>query len=179
MKDTKTEFRLFTVPEWEKEQDYLRQKHKMGWKLVKVSGLCMFHFVRCQPEDVVYQLDYNQEGISHKEQYVQMFRDCGWEYLQDYVGYSYFRKPAAQMQENEAIFCDDASRMDMIKRVFTGRMIPLLVLFLFLLIPNFMTMILMDNWVLVWIYAVLLGLYGVVFLKFAVLFLRLWKSANQ
>lgn len=179
MKDTKTEIRLFTVPEWEKEQDYLRQMHKMGWKLVRVNGLCMFHFVRYQPEDVVYQLDYNQEGISHKDQYVQMFQDCGWEYLQDYVGYSYFRKPAAQMQANETIFCDDTSRMDMIKRVFTGRMVPLLVLFLCLIVPNFISMILLKNWVLICIYAMILGLYGVVFAKFLVVFLRLWKSANQ
>jgi len=48
---------------------------------------------------VVYQLDYNQEGRSHKEEYIQMFTDCGWEYLQDFVGYSYFRKPKAAMKK--------------------------------------------------------------------------------
>lgn len=49
--------------------------------------------MKCTPEDVVYQLDYNEEGLTHKDEYVQMFRDCGWEYIQDFGGYSYFRKP--------------------------------------------------------------------------------------
>lgn len=55
-----------------------------------------------------------------------MFRDCGWEYLQNFVGYSYFRKAASDMDgTEEEIFCDDASRLDMIKRVFSQRMVPL------------------------------------------------------
>ena len=68
---------------------------------------------------MVYQLDFNPEGISHREEYLQMFRDCGWEYLQEYMGYSYFRKPVSRMEgRDEEIFCDDASRLDMMKRVF-------------------------------------------------------------
>ena len=47
-----------------------------------------------------------------------MFADCGWEYLQDFAGYSYFRKPVAEMKGEEAIFCDDASRLEMMRRVF-------------------------------------------------------------
>ena len=35
-------------------------------------------FEKCEPEDVVYQLDYNPEGDGHKAAYVQMFEDCGW-----------------------------------------------------------------------------------------------------
>lgn len=34
MKNTKTEVRFFTITEWEKEQDYLRQQHQKGWKFV-------------------------------------------------------------------------------------------------------------------------------------------------
>ena len=109
--ETKKEFRIFTIMEYDQEQEYLRQKHKEGWKLTKVGGFCVYHFEKCQPEDVVYQLDYNQEGIKQKAEYVQMFADCGWEYLQDYVGYSYFRKPAKEMNGDEEIFCDDQSRL--------------------------------------------------------------------
>ena len=129
MKNTKTEVRFFTITEWEKEQDYLRQQHQKGWKFVRVNFIGLYHFEKCEPEDVIYQLDYNPEGLEHKEEYVQMFRDCGWEYLQDYVGYSYFRKAAALMDGEEEIFCDDASRADMMRRVFKGRMIPLFIVF--------------------------------------------------
>ena len=62
MRDRKISFRVFMVPEWKKEQEYLRKQHKCGWKFTKVNfGIC-YHFEKCEPEDVVYQLDYNQDG---------------------------------------------------------------------------------------------------------------------
>lgn len=129
--ETRKQFKYFHIMEYDKEQLYLQDMHRQGWKLVKVTGFCIYHFEKCEPEDVVYQLDYNQEGIEHKTEYVQMFQDCGWEYLMDYVGYSYFRKPTSEMNGDEEIFCDDQSRFDMVERIFKGRLIPLLVLFSF------------------------------------------------
>ena len=92
----KREFRYFTIFNHEDEQDYLREMHKHGWKFVKVTGLGRYHFEECQPEEVVYQLDYNQEGSAHKDEYIQMFEDCGWEYIQEFAGYSYFRKAVGE-----------------------------------------------------------------------------------
>ena len=83
-----------------------------------------------------YQLDYNPEGLANKEEYVQLFADCGWEYLQDYAGYSYFRKAVVQMGgRDEEIFCDDQSRLALVRRVFWGRMVPALVILLLLVCP--------------------------------------------
>ena len=31
---------------------------------------------------MIYQIDYNKDGIAHKDEYVKIFSDCGWEYLQ-------------------------------------------------------------------------------------------------
>ena len=134
---TKKEFRFFSIFNHEDEQDYLRQQHKNGWKFMKVTGLGTYHFEECQPEDVVYQLDYNQEGSAHKEEYLQMFADCGWQYIQEFVGYSYFRKPAADMGVEEGIFCDEASRLAMMERVYKGRLLPLLVIFSACILPQF------------------------------------------
>lgn len=129
-------WKFFSIAEQEKEQDFLRQMHRAGWKLVRVGGLCVYHFVPCEPEDVVYQLDYNPEGRAHRAEYLQMFRDCGWEYLQDYLGYAYFRKPAAAMRgEEEEIFSDEASRLQMLRHVFRWRVIPLGLLLLLALVP--------------------------------------------
>ena len=136
--ETKKEFRRFTIFEYEKEQDYLRMMHKKGWKFVKVTGLGMYHFVKCTPEDVIYQLDYNQEGLANKEEYVKMFTDCGWMYLQDYAGYSYFCKPVSEDGVAEEIFCDEESRLQMMERVMKGRMLPLLFLFSCVLVPQFL-----------------------------------------
>ena len=136
--DTKKQFRWFTIFEYEKEQDYLREMHKAGWKFVKVTGLGMYHFEKCAPQDVVYQLDYNKDGLAHKEEYLQMFHDCGWEYIQDFVGYSYFRKPVSGDGAEEEIFCDEESRFQMMQRVMRGRMVPLLVIFFSVLLPQFL-----------------------------------------
>ncbi len=137
MREIKKVFRFFTIFEYEEEQAYLRHMHQSGWKFVKVSGFCCYYFEKCEPEDVIYQLDYNPDGIAHKAEYIQMFNDCGWEYMQDYLGYSYFRKPAAEAIEAEEIFCDETSRQEMLHRIFKNRLVPLFVLFSLVLIPEF------------------------------------------
>ena len=128
MSDTRThtEFRFFLLPQWEEEGAYLRRRHQQGWRLVKVSGLGSYRFEACPPEDVIYQLDYNPLPMAQKLQYLQTFQDCGWEYLQDYAGFSYFRKPAAALQPGEeGIFGDEASRQAMVTRLFRQRLLKL------------------------------------------------------
>ena len=139
--ETKKTFKFFSIVEYQKEQDYLRKMHQSGWKFVKVSGFCIYHFEKCVPEDVIYQLDYNQDGIAHKGEYVKMFNDCGWECLQDYVGYSYFRKAASEIAGAEEIFCDDNPRLQMLERVFKGKLLPLVILFSCIFIPQFINSI--------------------------------------
>lgn len=101
-----------------------------------MSLIGFYHFEECEPEDVVYQLDYNSERIANKADYVGMFQDCGWEYLQDFWGYSYFRKSSLEMNGEEEIFCDDASKMEMMQRVFKGRLLPLAVMFFVCILPT-------------------------------------------
>ncbi len=161
---TKKQFKWFTVFEYEKEQEYLRDMHKKGWKFVKVSGFGMYHFQECQPEDVIYQLDYNQEGLSQKDEYIKMFNDCGWEYLQDYAGYSYFRKSVSESGIAEEIFCDDESRLQMMERVIKGRMLPLLVLFFAVLLPQFvLNACVYNNYTIATITGIILVMYISVF----------------
>ena len=162
MMETKKEVRYFTIFNHEDEQEYLRQNHMAGWKFLKVTGLGMYHFEKCEPEDVVYQLDYNKEGLSQKNEYVQMFSDCGWEYIQDFFGYSYFRKSAKMMDGEEEIFNDDSSKMAMMERVYKGRLIPLLITFCLLLIPQTIRTLLEGQYVL----AVFMGSVSIVYFVF-------------
>ena len=39
MKDRKIKFRYFTIMEWEKEQDFLRQEGLKGWRFTKATLL--------------------------------------------------------------------------------------------------------------------------------------------
>ncbi len=139
--ECKKQFKWFTIFDYEKEQDYLRKMNKSGWKFVKVTGLGNYHFEKCSPQDVVYQLDYNQDGLANKEEYLKMFEDCGWEYIQDFFGYSYFRKVVSDDEIVEEIFCDEESRLQMMQRVIKGRMIPLLVAFFCILLPQLLSSI--------------------------------------
>ena len=172
----KRELRWFSIFEYEKEQEYLHRRHSEGWRFVKVTGLCLYHFEKCQPEDVVYQLDYNPDSASGKAEYINMFADCGWEYLQDYMGYSYFRKPVAQMQGEEQIFCDDASRMAMLGRVFRTRMLPLWVIFCACLLPQFINALTNGLYGIAAFIGAALALYIVVFAQGAVQYFRLKKK---
>lgn len=138
MRDTKKEFKFFTITQYKQEEEYLSSMHRNGWKFLKVVMPGFYYFEKCEPENVTYRLDYNQEGITHKAEYIQLFSDCGWEYLLDFVGYSYFRKASEVAAADEEIFCDDESRLDMMKRVYKGRIIPLIALFLCVIVPQFM-----------------------------------------
>ena len=141
----------------------MRDQHKAGWKFIKVTGLGVYHFEKCRPEDVVYQLDYNQDGLKNKQEYIQMFADCGWEYIQDYVDYSYFRKPAADMKSDEEIFSDESSRLAMMGRVYKGRLLPLLIIFNACLLPQFVLAVTNGRYALAAIMGGLLGVYIAVF----------------
>jgi len=178
MKDKKVRLYLATIFQWKEEQEYLRRQHKNGWKFMKLNFLGLYHFEKCEPEDVIYQLDYNPEGTYHKAEYIQMFHDCGWEYLQDYYGYSYFRKPASEMNGDEEIFCDDASRLDFMKRVFKGRGVPLLIIFFCIIIPQLFLQYSIGNNIFTRIFAVLGIIYLTIFLLFAIQFWKYQKSSK-
>lgn len=181
MKKCKTEFRWFSIMDYEKEAKYLREQHRQGWEFWKVHAPGFYHFVKCEPEDVVYQLDYNQQGIRNKDEYVQMFSDCGWEYLFDYLGYSYFRKSAKKMDGPEEIFCDDESRLDMVRRIFKGRVVPLIIIFLCVIIPQIFLQS-MHEGVLSFIsvtFIVLFILYLFIFIQFAMQYRRFKKKIGK
>ena len=125
------EFQWFSLTDYEKEEAFLREKHIQGYKLIKVTLPGFYYFERCEPEDVVYKLDFNPQSTVEKERYVQMYADYGWEYLQDLNDYSYFRKSACNAEEHDlTIFSDDQSKLDMLKRIFFKRMVPILFIFL-------------------------------------------------
>lgn len=136
MNETKIKVRFYNVAQWKKEENFLSSQHKMGWKFIKTNAFCVYRFEKCEPNEYIYQLDYNPEGIKNKSEYIQMFNDCGWEYIQDACGYSYFRKEKSKMKGKEEIFCDDTSRLEMMKRVFKGKIFPLIVIFFCVIIPQ-------------------------------------------
>ena len=74
MSEKKTWIRFFTIADYEEEESWLRNQHQKGWKLLRMTPPCFYVFERCQPEDVVYRLDY--KNSTEDSEYLQMFRIC-------------------------------------------------------------------------------------------------------
>lgn len=137
MNNRKTAIRFFTIADYENEEIWLRDQHKNGWKLSKMILPCFYIFEKCTPEDVVYRLDYKNN--SENSNYFQLFSDYGWEYIGRCVGWLYFRKTAAEMnseQENE-LFSDNESKIDMIDHITKTRLLPLMIIFFCCVFMNF------------------------------------------
>lgn len=140
MSEKKTMIRFFTIADFEEEELWLRRQHRMGWKLISVAPPCFFTFESCPPEDMIYRLDFKSGDMN--DDYFQLFRDYGWEDFDQYAGWIYFRKPAAEA-ETEAdgeLFSDGLSKVGMVKKIVLTRLLPLLVIFLCCLLPSWLRM---------------------------------------
>lgn len=171
--ETKKEYKVFLLHQYKKEEQYLRKQHQAGWKLLKTDKLGTYHFEKCEPEDVIYRLDYNPEGNVNKDEYTRMFADCGWEYIQEFSQFSYFRKRAAEMDGEEDIFNDEAAHLVLMKRMLTGRMLPLFVIFAAVLLPQFALSLSKGSYVRAALLGGVLLLYIVIFAGFGIHYHRL------
>ena len=139
--------RIVTIADYDREALYLRKMHAEGWKLKEVSYSNLvvavkYTFEKCQPEQVSYQLDLYPMKKSERASYLQLFKDCGWEHITDFNGFSYFRKLHSGIESDAEfeIYNDAAGKLAMVKRILTMRMIPILLLFLLIfsaLLPVF------------------------------------------
>ena len=120
--------KYFSIAEFEKEEKYLTDMAAQGWRFVDTNGN-IYTFERCEPEQVVYRLDFSGIPLDQRDDYYAMFRDYGWEYLQDSYGFSYFRKPAeGAAPEDLEIFSDGASHLEMVKKVMLAKITPMILI---------------------------------------------------
>ncbi|WP_347230520.1 DUF2812 domain-containing protein [Streptococcus oralis] len=138
--EKKVIYRIATIADYDREALYLRKMHAEGWRLKEVtySNLVVavkYTFEKCQPEQVSYQLDFYPMKKSERDSYLQLFKDCGWEHIADFNGFSYFRKLHSGIESDAEfeIYNDAAGKLAMVKRILTMRMLPILLLFLALL----------------------------------------------
>lgn len=138
--EKKIVYRIFTIADYEREALYFREMHAQGWKLKEVSYSNLivavkYTFEKCQPEQVVYQLDFYPMKKSERASYLQLFKDCGWEHITDFNGFSYFRKLHSGIESDAEfeIYNDAVGKLAVVKRILTMRMLPIFLLFLALL----------------------------------------------
>ena len=135
MMEKKIVYRIFTIADYEREALYFREMHAKGWKLKEVtySNLVVavkYTFEKCQPEQVSYQLDFYPMRKSYRASYLQLFKDCGWEHITDFNGFSYFRKLHSEIESDAEfeIYNDAAGKLAMVNRILRLRLVPVLLL---------------------------------------------------
>ncbi|MCY7064516.1 DUF2812 domain-containing protein [Streptococcus oralis] len=139
--EKKSVYRLVTIADYEREAIFLGRMHAEGWKLSKVSYSYLlvavkYSFEKCQPEQVSYQLDFYPMKKSERASYLQLFKDCGWEHITDFNGFSYFRKFLAGIESDAEfeIYNDSTGKLAMVKRILIMRVFPIFLLFSALLL---------------------------------------------
>ena len=145
--EKKVVYRIATIADYDREALYLRKMHAEGWKLKEVSYSNLvvavkYTFEKCQPEQVSYQLDLYPMKKSERASYLQLFKDCGWEHITDFNGFSYFRKLHSGIESDAEfeIYNDASGKLAVVKRILIIRMIPILLIFLLIfsaLLPVF------------------------------------------
>lgn len=140
MMEKKVIYRIATIADYDREALYLRKMHAEGWKLKEVTYSILllavkYTFEKCQPEQVSYQLDFYPMKKSERASYLQLFKDCGWEHITDFNGFSFFRKLHSGIESDAEfeIYNDAVGKLAVVKRILIMRMLPILILFLALL----------------------------------------------
>lgn len=110
--NSKVQFRMFTIFDLDKVEDYLHEMHLQGWEF-KANRFGLFHFEQCQSDDVMYHV-YNTSYLRKNELVLQRIKDRGWEFVEG-CPYSVFRKPTGDIASNDQFFMDNRLRWEGVK----------------------------------------------------------------
>ena len=102
----------------EQEEEWLRSMSQNGWHLSSGGLPCIYRFRAGEPRDYVYRLDYQIHKKSDQRDYLQLFRDAGWEHIGEMSPWHYFRKEAKEGEALE-IYTNVESKVAKYKRVLT------------------------------------------------------------
>jgi hypothetical protein len=112
-KMTKRKFRIFLGSDVEKEEQWLSEMSKNGLHLKKY-GFFTYTFDEDAGKSYIYQIDFQQEV---KDDYLQLYKDAGWEYVTNAVNvFHYFRAEAAN-KEVRKLYSDKDSMKESFKRM--------------------------------------------------------------
>ena len=109
---SRVEFRIFSIVDLDKEEEYLHEMHLKGWKF-KSNRFGFFYFDQCQPDDVIYCI-YDSRFLKKYKHELQDFRDRGWELIE--TGFcSIFRKPASDLLPEDQVYMSKGLRWEVMR----------------------------------------------------------------
>ena len=117
--ETKIESKVFFITDFNQQAQYLTEMHRKGWRLTKIRWSFFYHFEKCQPEDVVYQVDFKEAKNKDRENYLHMYEDYGWEFVTSCQNFVIFRKAA--VKGDLEIYGDRESKLEFVNTIFQRR----------------------------------------------------------
>ncbi len=108
----KKQFRIFTILDLDKEEEYLHEMHLKGWRY-RTSRFGFFYFDQCQPDDIIYCI-YDSRFLKKHKHELQDFRNRGWELIE--TGFcSIFRKPASDILSEDQVYMSKGLRWEVMR----------------------------------------------------------------
>ena len=78
--NSEVQFRIFTIVDLDKEEEYLHEMHLKGWRY-RTNRFGFFYFEQCQPADVIYHI-YDSRFLKKYKHELQVFRNRDWELIE-------------------------------------------------------------------------------------------------
>ena len=99
--NSEVQFRIFTIVDLDKEEEYLHEMHLKGWRY-RTSRFGFFYFDQCQPDDVIYCI-YDSRFLKKYKYELQDFRNRGWELIE--TGFcSILRKSSSDLLPEDQVY---------------------------------------------------------------------------
>ena len=112
MMKSKLQFRIFTILDEDKKEEYLHEMHLKGWRY-RTSRFGFFYFDQCQPDDVIYRI-YDSRFLKKYKYELQDFRNRGWELIE--TGFcSILRKPASDILSEDQVYMSKGLRWEVMR----------------------------------------------------------------
>ncbi len=132
--EIKTIHKAIFAWEDEKEEKWLEQMAAEGWKLISVAPY-VYKFERSKPERVVFRLDYKITTDKDYQDYLNIFKDAGWELFTTFANWQYF-KTTPENNEIPEIYNSGKAKAQKYRRLMYG-LVPFLPVYLLLINPVF------------------------------------------
>ena len=108
----KKQFRIFTIVDLDKEEEYLHEMHLKGWRY-RTSRFGFFYFYQCQPDDVIYRI-YDSRFLKKHKHERQDFRNRGWELI-GAGSCSILRKSASDILSEDQVYMSNNLRWEVMQ----------------------------------------------------------------
>ena len=109
---SKLQFRIFTILDEDKKEEYLHEMHLKGWKY-RTSRFGFFYFDQCQPDDVIYCI-YDSRFLKKYKHELQDFINRSWELI-GAGSCSILRKSSSNLLPEDQVYMSKGLRWEVMR----------------------------------------------------------------